>query len=166
MPRYVNEKLTSWKTQGFMEFEKYDVFQERYKKILLEKDKNLVTFLFFTGASPQEVVNLRRDDITCEDHKLKFRIRRIGKDNKERALRFIEWPFKYPELHAFWDWVKQLPNDFFIFSWFHLPGSGAGNPREYIRKHVGDAAYFFRHNINSLIVLLLAFLSLYLSTPL
>jgi len=153
MPKYTNPKMTSFKEKGFMEFEHYPLFHERYENILTERDKHLATFLFFTGVSPRELIELQRRDVSREGDKIKFRITRIGKKTKERQPRFIEWSIKYPELISFWEWLKNWPDDFYIFGWLRIQGSGGGNPREYIRKHLGDCAYFFRHNINSLLYL-------------
>jgi hypothetical protein len=172
MPKYVSEKLTSWTSKGYMDFEHIEGFRERYNRIPLEKDKNLATFLFFTGARPGELIALKREDVTFKDHKIIFRLMTLKRKKKSRYIevgeglfkrevedtgkidqrvRFIEWNIKkYPELRAFWEWVKMLPDDFYVFSWLRLPGSGGANPRSYIKHHIGDAAYFFRHNLFSL----------------
>lgn len=134
-----------------MEFMKYERFKEIWKSLDNIMDRHLLTFLYFTGARPAEAMLLKREDIKCENNKLNFRVTTLKRSKKkpipDTRVRFIEWTLKYDELIEFWRWVKELPNDFYIFGKIRM----LGNPREYIRYHLKRPAYFFRHNLFSMV---------------
>jgi len=155
MPKYTNPELTSWKTKGYMNFVHYPQFKETHSKIQDNKDRQLLAFIYFTGARPGEVTEMKREDVTVDGSKLIFRVPTLKLNKKAaepvRTVRFIEWPnfTQFPELKEFWSAVQPLPNGFYIFGWLKM----YHNPRDYIRKHLGIAAYFYRHNLFSLMSL-------------
>jgi integrase len=112
----------------------------------------LLTFAYFTGARPGEILEVKREDCSVDTSRLIFRVPtlKLSKRRPEpiRKVRFVEYPNfeQFPELKSLWSYIQPLPNGFYVFGWlktFH-------NPRAYFIRHLGLPAYFFRHNLFSL----------------
>lgn len=146
MPKYTDARLCEWKEKGYMSFMKYSDFKVLYAQIPEYRDKHLLTYFFFTGARPGEMNLTQRRDIWLKDNKLTFRILTLKRQDKH--IRLIDYTVDaYPELKLLWDWIKDLPHDFYVFSWLRIHT----NPRQYIKFKLGISAYFFRHNLFSML---------------
>jgi integrase len=153
MPRYTNPEFTRFNTEGTMNFKRYQDFKDDHNKIIQDRDKQLHTIIYFTGARPAEILEIKRGDISLDGSKIIFKVQtfKLGKigDTPKRKVRFIKWAnFKqYQELKELWSSIQSLPNEFYIFGWLKM----YHNPRDYIIHHIGLPAYFYRHNILSLL---------------
>lgn len=150
MPKYSCERLISFDTKGYMDFMKYDEFRKRWKGLRLPKHRHLLTFLYFTGSRPVEVQEIMRGEIKRKPHSLNMKIPTAKRREKGMKYRIIDVSLKkFPEVRAFWDWIKDLPDDFYLFGWLRL----YKNASDYIIYHLDIPAMFFRHNANSLLAL-------------
>ena len=145
MPKYKNPRLTEWKTRGTMSFMKYQEFKALWATIKGDKNKHLLTFLYFTGARPGELPLVKRSDIVLEGKKLIVNIPTL-KRKGDQKVRAIELPLDIAEVKAWWGYIQTLPDLFYIFGWLAPPVEA----RHYIKNHLGVPGYFFRHNIFSI----------------
>lgn len=144
-----------------MDFIRYQKFQEIYNSIkafdkrgieTTARDKMLFAFIFFSGARPGEITEIKREDVQLDSTKLIFRVPTLklskNKSEPKRTIRFVEWPnfTQFSELHDLWASIQPLPNGMYIFGWLKM----YHNPRDYIKQHLGNAAYVYRHNLFSL----------------
>ena len=159
MPKYTDPQLTMMYTKGYMDFIKYQRFKEIYNSIQtgvhVQRDKMLFAFIYFTGARPGEILEIKREDVQLDSTKLVFRVPTLklskNKPEPRRTIRFVEWPnySQFSELHDLWAAIQPLPNGMYVFGWLKM----YNNPRDYIKHHIGSCAYVFRHNLMSLFLL-------------
>lgn len=140
--------MTSWTEKGYMNFMYYKDFRKKYAEVTT-KEKFLLTFIYFTGSRPAEAVELTRKDVYKKGNKIVFRITTLKRGNRDRKIRLLDWKFEYDELKEFWEWIKPMPDDYYIFGWVKM----VKNPRAYFRYYLGYPPTFFRHNILSLLSL-------------
>ena len=148
MPKYTDKRLLEWKEKGYMSFTTYADFQKKYNALVSQPDRNLLTVLYFTGARPAEIIELTRGDIFYRNQALTFKMTTL-KRRTDRHTRLIDINTgPYIELMTFWDSIRSLPNDYYVFGFLRPPNHT--NPRQYIKKKLGVCGYFYRHNIFSL----------------
>lgn len=148
MPIYRDPSMTSWTEKGYMDFMVYEDFKALYNKQTGSFDKALLTFFYFTGSRPGECLFLKRSDIQLGQGRLFLRILTLKR--KDKHVRILEWPVKkFIEMQEFWDYVKDLPDEFYVFGLLRPPNKTS--PRWYIKRKFGKSAYFFRHNFMSLL---------------
>lgn len=149
MPKYKDQRMIEWKNKGYMSFMKYAEYKQHRAGLAYEHDRHLLTFLYFTGARPAELIELKREDVFYRNNTLSFNVVTL-KRKGDRLVRRLDFStIDRPELIDFWNWIKQMPNSFYVFAWLRPPNYS--NPRMYIKHNLGLSAYFFRHNINSLL---------------
>lgn len=146
MPKYKHPRMTEWKEKGYMQFMNKAEFAQHYETVKTLRDKALLTILYFTGARPKEILQLTRADITWISTSA-VQVKLLTAKRKDKHIRIIDLPYKDKHVKALWEFCKDMPDAFYVFGWLRANK----DPRGYIKSHLGFPAYFFRHNILSLL---------------
>lgn len=146
MPKYTNPDLTSWKDKGYFEFMDYEQFKNEWNNLTSEIDKVLLTLFFFTGARPSELIEIERKNTRKDKRKIIIGIP-TKKRREDEKIRFIKLNLKYEEIKHLWEYIKDMPDSFFILGELRNYKRFA----DYCYYHLKKRPYFFRHNIMSLL---------------
>lgn len=155
MPIYKDYRLKSFRETGLMEFLKYPDFHARYKEVGDAYWRNVFSFIYFTGARMSEVIRVQRKHFLYQGAKVTVQIetckhtrvnKKTGEVTTDHRVRPVDIPLKYPETKKLWEFVKDMPDDFYIFGSLRL----LKNPRVSFIRKIGLPAYYLRHNTYSL----------------
>ena len=116
-----HQKITNINYRRFLDEGRIELLNEEQivqaisniKSFYPEEGKALLITLYFTGARPNEVLNIKAKDIK----KIKYYLQVKIKGSKKGLPRTVLLPYRNDLVKQLYDYVSKMPNEIFLF--FH-----------------------------------------------
>lgn len=117
----------------------YRTFRKFWNRLSREEDKHILTLLFFTGCSVQELPNIRSADLTRDETRVWVALKGSKKQTRPR-----DWPLylRYETVRALWDYAGRFLPQEYIFPSMRLAGCKTNLVKRFRYSRIPPPLYF------------------------